>query len=252
MPHAPRSAAFAFALCAVAGARPLHAESLAARPLHVESPAARPLRADPSADPGAPHPSAALPPGDPGAPHVAPRVTPLLARGAVLAALRAARYPEKQAALRSMASRVRTSGVLPELWLRAVRTHDDSLSLTPTTGDPYHFSQVGGVGYFLEARLVWHLDRLVFDRDEVAVERLRAERSDIAGRLTNKVLEVLFAWQRALLAKDDLNLPDDDRRHAAISAMEAEVTLDVLTGGWFTETVGAGTFAPSSDRSGPE
>ncbi len=252
MLHAPRSAAFALALYAVAGARPLHAEAPAARLPHVESPASRPAHVDPSVDPGAPHPPSSGSPADPGAPRVAPRVTPLLARGAVLAALRAARYPEKLAALGSMASRVRTSALLPELWLRAVRTHDDSLSLSPTAGDPYHFSQVGGVGYFLEARLVWHLDRLVFDRDEIGVERLRAERSDVAGRLTNKVLEALFAWQRALLAKDDLNLPDDDRRHAAISAMEAEVTLDVLTGGWFTQTVGVGTFEASGGRSGPE
>ena len=163
-----------------------------------------------------------------------PLVTPGLARATLAAAMRAAANPETRAHLSSMAARARTSAVLPELFLRAARTTDDSLRLSPTVDDPYHYSVLGGAGLWLEARLVWHFDRLVFDRDEVSVERLRREHDGAMAALRGKVLEALFAWQRAVRRSEDPKAGEDELEQALLSRAEQEATLDVLTGGWFT------------------
>ena len=133
-----------------------------------------------------------------------------------------------------MAARARTAAVLPELFLRAARTTDDSLRLSPTIDDPYHYTSLGGAGLWIEGRLVWHFDRLVFDREEVAVERLRREHDDAMARLRGKVLEALFAWQRAVFRAEDPKANADELEQALLSISEQEATLDLLTAGWFT------------------
>jgi hypothetical protein len=99
--------------------------------------------------------------------------------------------------------------------------------------DPAHYSELGGAGVLLEARLIWHLDRLAFDRDELSVERLKVDRAEAAAKLSQRVLETLFAWQKASLVAEDPNALPEDRDAAALGKLEAEVTLDVLTAGWF-------------------
>jgi hypothetical protein len=168
-----------------------------------------------------------------------PLVTPRLARAAVAAALRAAGSAAERAHLASMAARARTAALLPELFLRAARTTDDSLTLSPTVDDPYHYAALGGAGLWLEARLIWHFDRLVFDRDEVSVERLRREQADAMARLRGRVLEALFAWQRAVFRAEDPKANADELEQAELSRAEQEAILDLLTAGWFTARDGA-------------
>jgi hypothetical protein len=189
------------------------------------------------AAPAVAEPPAAAPPPKPapaqvGVPH-APLVTSQLARGAIAAALRASGFFVERRTLESLASRARTSAALPEVWLRGSRSTDLSLRLSPTVDDPAHYSELGGAGILLEARLIWHLDRLVFDRDELSVERLKNERADAAAKLSQRVLEALFAWQNARLRGTDPALLPEEREAAWVSAAQAEVTLDVLTAGWF-------------------
>jgi hypothetical protein len=184
---------------------------------------------------------AARAPAAPSTPAAEPLVTSRLARDCVSAAFRAAGYPETRRLLSSMAARARTSAILPDVWFRASRSTDESLHLSPTVGDPYRYSEIGGAGLWLEARLGWHLDRLVFDRDELGVERLRGDRSDAAAKLSSKVIETLFKWQRAALRAVDPSIGDDEREQAALSAAESAVILDVLTNGWFGERRRAGS-----------
>jgi hypothetical protein len=177
-----------------------------------------------------------------------PRVTPDLARRAVAVALAVAGHPGVRRRLASMAARVRTAAVLPEVWLRAARTTDDALHLAPTVDDPYHYTESGGVAWWLEARLVWHLDRLQFDREEVAVERLRAEREGDAAKLATRVVETLCAWQRARDGAQDPGSSEEDAGRAREAEVEAEIVLDLLTDGWFTAEVrhaGGPAAAPS-------
>lgn len=158
-----------------------------------------------------------------------------LARRVVQAALRARGSAKAGERLDGLASRSRTAAALPELTLRALRSNDQSLRLSPTTASAYDYTQTGGAGLLFEARAVWRLDRLVFADEELRVERLRAEQLRVSERLVADVLKYLFTLQRARaqLEADDL-LPEEALR-AELEAAEAAAALDVLTDGAFAE-----------------
>jgi hypothetical protein len=153
----------------------------------------------------------------------------------VAAALRHARFRSVREQLESLRARARSSALLPELSFRASHSTDQSLRLTPTLDEPDRYTQSGGAGVVLEGRLGWQLDRVLYDRDELSVLRVEAERASAAGKLAREVLDALFAWHRAESRKGDPSLEPEAREAAAVAALEAEITLDVLTGGWFTE-----------------
>ncbi|HSN98705.1 MAG TPA: hypothetical protein VLS89_10490, partial [Candidatus Nanopelagicales bacterium] len=132
------------------------------------------------------------------------------------------------------ASRARASALLPELRLRVARELQQEQRVAPTDDDPLRTTASGGASFWLEARATWRLDRVVFSDDEVALERLRRERAEAQRRLMDRVLELLFAWQRAGAREADPGLSPEERVEATLAALEAEATLDVLTGGWFT------------------
>lgn len=165
---------------------------------------------------------------------VVPLVSSTLARAAVRAALRAAGFPEASRRSERMVSRIGLSALLPDVSFRVMRSTDQSLRFSPTLDAPYRYSEAGGVGWWLEGRATWHLDRLLFDHAELSVERLRAGRAEAASHLVRRVLELLFEWQRARLDERDENQSDEARNAALLRASEAEVTLDVLTAGWFS------------------
>lgn len=105
--------------------------------------------------------------------------------------------------------------------------------MSPTIDEPYHYTAAGGVGWWLDARLTWHFDRLVFDTHELAVERLRLEHAERIGKLVGKVLTTLFGWQRATLKADDPKATPEEQERAELERVEAEILLDQLTDGWF-------------------
>jgi hypothetical protein len=162
-------------------------------------------------------------------------LSPVLARAALRVALRTAGFPESRARLYSLKSRARSSAILPTLRLRAARTTDESLRLTPTIDDPYRYTQAGGASLLFEARLDWKLDRLVFADEELGVERLQNDRANAEARLADRVLKLLVAWQRGRLRAADPSLEPEQRALAGLEALEAEIYLDLLTDGWFSE-----------------
>jgi hypothetical protein len=141
--------------------------------------------------------------------------------------------------LSSLGRRARSSAVLPELRLRAERTTDESLRLAPTAADPYRYTRAGGVSTSFEARATWHLDRLVFADEEVRIEELRRLQKRSARRLLAEVLAALVDWQRALWGEVDPVESDEQRLAARLARIRAEVTLDLLTGGRFSQLVQA-------------
>jgi hypothetical protein len=162
------------------------------------------------------------------------RITPETARAAVRAALRYAHLADPEARVESIASRARTAALLPELRLRASRLIDESENLTPTEYDPTHRTASGGTSLWLEARATWRLDRLVFADEEVPLERVLRDRAEAQAKLATHVLSLLFAWQRSLGRAADPDRAPEERGTATLEAIEAEVTLDVVTNGWFT------------------
>lgn len=195
-------------------------------------PAPRPARSEAPAVPPEPVKPAAP---EPAAPLRIPiRVTPAVARGAVEAALQKARLVDPDAHVDAIASRARLAATLPELRLRASRTADEGQSLSPTSYDPQRMTATGGTSIWLEARATWRLDRLVFTDEEVALERVRAQRAEQRGKLTERVLALLFGWQRALALEDDGSAAPEEHLTASLRVIEAEAELDLITGGWFT------------------
>ncbi|WP_437990579.1 hypothetical protein [Sorangium sp. So ce145] len=162
------------------------------------------------------------------------RVTPAMARAIVEAALRRSRLLDPEARIDAIASRARTSSLFPELRLRVSRLVDEAESLAPTEYDPARRTASGGTSLWLEARATWRLDRIVFADEEIALERLRRERAELQTKLTARVLELLFAWQRAVALAADPGQSPEERRAATLAALEAEASLDLLTGGWMT------------------
>lgn len=135
--------------------------------------------------------------------------------------------------LDGMSGRARMSGALPEARFRATRGWDRGQKLTPTNTDPYRLQDSTTASQLIEGRLTWRLDRLLFADEEVAIEKLRIQRTQHRTQLAGKVLATLFDWQRARRAADDTSLPDEERAEAWLRASEAEAALEVLTGGWF-------------------
>ncbi|HVJ19723.1 MAG TPA: hypothetical protein VM686_30090 [Polyangiaceae bacterium] len=166
---------------------------------------------------------------------VDPRTFLALVRHGVQQALLVAGLPRDRQELDGLASRARTSAALPELRLRAARSNDEALRLTPTSDDPYRYSLAGGTDLLLEATATWRLDRLLFAGEEVALTRLRIERDKAEAAITARTLQRLFAWRRALIDSVDSRLDDAARTEAALVAWEARAELDVLTNGWFSE-----------------
>ena len=175
------------------------------------------------------------------------RLTPQLARGAIRHALREAGYLSTRSRLSSLAARARSSAALPEVGLRTLHSSGQTLRLTPTSDDPYRYTQAGTSELAFEARLTWHLDRLVFADEEVPVERLEHERDAAERHLIDYVLQRLLAWQRGRFRAADPNLEPDQRQTGELEALGAAVELDVLTGGWFSWAIGESEGSGAGD-----
>lgn len=163
-------------------------------------------------------------------------VDPLFARASVAAAWRASGVGGDDEKIDSIIARARQSAALPETRLRAMRLVDerDHVDATPTTGDTRYYDYAGA-NLWLEARLTWRLDRLLYADDEPTLERVRLERMEARAKIAGKVLDSLFQWQRALVDTRDAIPGSREELEARLRAIEAELTLDVLTAGWFTK-----------------
>lgn len=161
-------------------------------------------------------------------------VTPNMARAAIAAALEHAGLDESTSRVDRLASRARKAALLPELRLRVTRQLDDSQVLSPTEYDPDRVTAMVKASLWLEARATFKLDKFVFADEEVALEKMREERLEAGKKLRERVLTTLFNWQKALRVRDDPAADPEAQMKASLEVIEAEVTLDVLTGGWFS------------------
>lgn len=154
---------------------------------------------------------------------------------AVRAALRAQKATEREERLDSLRARSRASAALPELRLGAGRSTDQSVRLAPTNDDPYRYTQAGGADLWLEARVSWQLDRLLFAREELSIEQLRNTHYQAKAKRVQVVIDALFAWQKALLEAQDPERSAQEQLLAQLRAAHQAALVDILTGGWFSE-----------------
>jgi hypothetical protein len=180
-----------------------------------------------------------------------PLLSSQLARAAVRHALLSAGYLAARSRLFGLATRARSSAVLPELGIRTLRSSGQLLRLSPTVDDPSRYTQAGTSELTIEARLTWRLDRVVFADEEVTLERLQIERDAAERRLIDYVLERLELWQRGRARAADPDTEPEQRETAELNAIAAAVELDVLTDGWFSQAIGEsdGSRAAASGES---
>ena len=131
-----------------------------------------------------------------------------------------------------------------------MRLWDDAAHATTlaTTDDTSYYDAIGA-NLVLELRLTWRLDRLLYAGDEPTLERVRLERQDARARVATRTLEALFAWQRAGVAEAGAAAGSPEKVDAELREAEAEATLDVLTGGWFSSQDGQSSQAGRSQAS---
>jgi competence protein ComEA len=86
----------------------------------------------------------------------------------------------------------------------------------------------------LEAR--WDLDRLIFDREEMAVSREAVRAANLRDRVLEEVTRRYFE-RRRLQVDLELSPPTDlsDRVRKELRLQELTADIDAFTGGWFSE-----------------
>ena len=191
----------------------------------------------PSPAPGpAPAPAPGTAPAGIAALEKRPPLDGVLARAVVVAAWKTAGVGADDARVDEMVTRARASAALPETRLRVLKQVENGSQLDATVDESRYYDTIGA-GLWLEARLTWRLDRLLYADDEPTLERVRLERQEARARLAAHVMDALVAWQRALF--DLAEAPPTSREHvlADLRRVEHEAMLDVLTGGRFAALV---------------
>jgi hypothetical protein len=161
-------------------------------------------------------------------------VTRSVARRAVTAAWRAANLGVDDARIDAMVARARASAALPETRLRVMKVFEDSsqVGVIPTDTSTY---DILGANLYLEARLTWRLDRLLYADDEPTLERTRLERQDARERIAGKVIDCLFQWQRAKMAQRAAAAGSKEAMDAVLRLAEAEPGRPARGGGGAAE-----------------
>ena len=156
-------------------------------------------------------------------------------RRATAVALVVAGTAAERRRLDSLASRSRSSALLPELRLRAVRNTDQALRWVPTADDPSRITQADGAGTILEASATFRLDRLLFAREELVVERVRQRagvaRLKLEARVQSALLGLFRAHQLGCAGERD----DQKAVLEVVKGLELFEELDNLTAGWFSD-----------------
>ncbi|MDH5676532.1 MAG: hypothetical protein OEZ06_30715 [Myxococcales bacterium] len=145
--------------------------------------------------------------------------------GAVVRALRAASRGDRSA---SLAARARAAGWVPRLTLRARRGQAVDIS---AVGSDEQLKLSTDDDLMLEASLVFELDRVVFRREEVALERQAQAARIQQRRLEREVVGLYFERRRLQLERDLLG--QDGPEHA-LRIAEIEALLDIFTNDAFT------------------
>ena len=131
-----------------------------------------------------------------------------------------------------LAARARASAFVPNLHLRVHRGLNVGARIYGTAdAAPTSAALTDSTQTFVEARLTWRLDRLVFADEELALERLKLERAELKQKVAAKVIDLTFRWHRARRAAGDLELLPFEREEAALIAVESLLALDAYTGG---------------------
>ena len=161
---------------------------------------------------------------------------PTWVRAAVAAAWRAHGLQGEESRLKDMTKRARWSAALPETRLRATHTQNGQARVDLLIDEQKYYDR-NGFNMGLEARLTWRFDRLHYSEAEPKLARMRMDQIDAKSDIAKKVLHAIFQWQQARLEEYTSPPRSKKRLKASEQRWEAEMTLDVLTGGWWSTRI---------------
>lgn len=167
-------------------------------------------------------------------PSAIPTFQPRDVRAAMRAAVRAQGLPRLRSRLDDLANRARWSAALPRLRIRVTSLMDEDQRLSPTSYDAHRTTASDGSSLWLEGRATWFLDRALFDKAEIRLERLRHQLAQERRRAKRRVLDLLFAWQQAVAGLLDPAADFEQCREAWLQEQQLAVELDLATHGWFS------------------
>jgi hypothetical protein len=153
-------------------------------------------------------------------------------KAAVRAALQRSSFGPSTRRLDALSVRSRRAAWLPRLQLRATRLLDESTTLSPTSYDPERRTHSGGARTWLEARMSWDLDRLLFGGHELQAERMRQQLLLDRRRKANELVVLIGRWQRVAFVSRDPASPWPRCRHAWLEERHLAMQIDWLTAGW--------------------
>lgn len=134
--------------------------------------------------------------------------------------------------------RARVAGALPQLDVDGQYTLDDDTRTVQSTDATTGAVTVedDDVGYRVIGGARWDLDRLLFDRNEMAASRELVRLASLRDRILDEATRRYFE-RRRLQVDMELNPPRDlpTRVRKELRVQELTADLDSLTGGWFSK-----------------
>ena len=160
----------------------------------------------------------------------------------------ALRHAELNSELDPWSSRSRLAGLAPELtvlagYKRVLNVDDRFREQFGQVDDTFAFKSgqtdtLDGKDstWSVSVDLRFDLERVVFNRDEFAADETKRRNLQLRGQLAERVLALYFQWLES--SRLSLSAPFAHRLgHVHARDLQA-ATLDALTGGWFSRTVG--------------
>ncbi len=158
--------------------------------------------------------------------------TPSELKAAVRAGLQRSGFGPLTTRLDALSARSRRAAWLPRLQLRTTRLLDETTTLSPTSYDPERTTHSGGARTWLEARMSWDLDRLLFGGHELQAERMRQQLLLARRRKADELVTLIGRWQRVVFVSRDPTSPWPRCRHAWLEERQLAMKIDWLTAGW--------------------
>jgi hypothetical protein len=158
-----------------------------------------------------------------------------VAQRAARIALRTAGVPGDDADVDALASRARASALLPEVSVRLIESAAGATDYVSDTGTLSTASY--GPGLSVMGSMTFHLEKLAYSGQEARLQRLRVERLEMRTRITQRVIDEVGKWARAIAEEHDEPETSPAHLDATIRRANAQMALDVWTGGWFSTFV---------------
>jgi competence protein ComEA len=141
--------------------------------------------------------------------------------------------------------RARTNALAPELRTYGYGVQTNGVRTVSQPGESTIESLNDDLGARLDVRLIWELDRLIFDPQEMAVARESVRTANLRDRVLDEVTRRYFE-RRRLQVDLELSPPRDlaDRVKKELRLQELTADIDAATGGWFSEKLTDAGRAP--------